>query len=546
MPRRYAMAMGVHQSIGPSPPTEQVSALGRVIEIAGASAQITLDARALALLADEPVPPGAIGSHLKARVGGRWVVGQVRALRLARADGDLVLGSLDFVGEGDLSGGGLTDFRRGVTQFPLPGAALAPVSEDELATMFATDERPHIEIGTVHPSPGIRAALYVDALLSRHFAILGSTGTGKSSSTALVLHRICDMAPDGHVLMIDPHGEYGAAFKDGGALFDVGNLAIPYWLMNLEEHAEVFVNNHGPEAQTDRDILAKCLLAARAKNRAAEGLTRLTVDSPVPYLMSDLLAVLGHEMGRLDKGGIGAAPYLRLKARIDEVKADPRYAFILSGMLVADSMAETLARLLRFPGLGKPISVVDLSGVPSEITGVVVSLLARMIFDHAIWSRGADQRPVLLVCEEAHRYVPQEGRAPARAVLERIAKEGRKYGVALGLITQRPSDMAEGVLSQCGTILAMRLNNERDQAFVRAAVPEGARGLIDAIPALRNREAVVVGEGVPIPIRVQFDTLEEARRPASNDPSFAEAWTLSGDERPRLERTIRRWRSQGR
>ena len=228
------------------------------------------------------------------------------------------------------------------------------------------------------------------------------------------------------------------------------------------------------------------------------------------------------------------------------MKADPRYGFIFSGMLVADTMADTLARLLRFPGDGRPISVVDLSGAPSEITGVVVSLLARMIFDHAIWSRGADQRPVLLVCEEAHRYVPQEGRAPARAVLERIAKEGRKYGVALGLVTQRPSDMAEGVLSQCGTILSMRLNNERDQAFVRAAVPEGARGLIDAIPALRNREAIAVGEGVPIPIRLRFDTLEPERRPASHDPVFSEAWRQSGDERARLERTVKRWRAQGR
>jgi DNA helicase HerA-like ATPase len=488
--------------------------------------------------------PGAIGSHLKLRIGNQWIVAQIRTLKLAQADSDLILGTVDFVGEGMDTEGMLGRFRRGVSQLPMPGTSLRLISPHELAQIFAADERPHIEIGIVPPTDDLRAALYVDTLLGRHFAIVGSTGTGKSTATALVLHRICDLAPEGHILMIDPHGEYAASFKGRGAIFDVSNLAIPYWLMNLEEHAEIFVTAHGPEATVDRDILAKCLLAARARNRAAEGLTRLTADSPIPYLLSDLGAILSQEMGRLDKASGTAASYMRLKSRMDEIKVDPRYAFMFSGMLVADSMADVLAKLLRLPGEGKPISIVDLSGVPSEITSVVVSLLARMIFDHAIWSRGDEARPVLLVCEEAHRYIPVDRHCPARVVLERIAKEGRKYGVALGLVTQRPSDLAEGVLSQCGTIVAMRLNNERDQAYVRSAVPEGARGLIDAIPALRNREAVIVGEGVPIPIRIAFDSLEAERLPASHDPLFSAAWATTREERPRLERAIRKWRAQ--
>ena len=146
-----------------------------------------------------------------------------------------------------------------------------------------------------------------------------------------------------------------------------------------------------------------------------------------------------------------------------------------------------------------------MSGVPSDIVSVVVAVLSRLVFDYAIWSRNEVQRPLLLVCEEAHRYVPADktgaGQA-VRKVLERIAKEGRKYGVSLGLITQRPSDLAEGVLSQCGTIIAMRLNNDRDQQFVKNAMPEGARGFLDVIPALRNRECIICGEGVAIPIRV--------------------------------------------
>jgi DNA helicase HerA-like ATPase len=171
------------------------------------------------------------------------------------------------------------------------------------------------------------------------------------------------------------------------------------------------------------------------------------------------------------------------------------------------------------------------------------------VFDFAIWSRDEPQRPILLVCEEAHRYVPNERNADGSSVgriLSRIAKEGRKYGVSLGLITQRPSDLAEGVLSQCGTIIAMRLNNERDQNFVKAAMPEGSKGFIDSIAALRNRECIICGEGVAIPIRVMLDTLEEEKRPASTDPLFSQLWRNTGGEAEIVNRVVRRWRSQGR
>jgi len=521
--------------------------IGRVLEVSAAAARATLDSRMLALFGqDGPAQPGAMASHLKLRVGPAWVVAQVRSLRREEADGDLIVAGLDFVGEGAADGDRIAGFRRGVSHLPMPGARLLPTTEADRAAIFAADERAHITFGRIHSAGGTRAALYVDALLSRHFAILGSTGTGKSSATALLLHRICESAPHGHILMIDPHGEYGASFGDIGAVFDVTSLALPYWLMNLEEHAEVFVTARGPERQTDIDILARAILAARGRNRAAEGIQRLTADSPIPYLLSDLGNILSAEMGKLDKGGTGVAPYLRLKARIDELKVDPRYAFMFSGMLVGDTMPAVLQRLLRLPGDGKPIAIVDLSAVPSEITPVLVALLARLVFDHAIWSRGKDARPVLLVCEEAHRYIPSDAQSPARRILERIAKEGRKYGVSLGLISQRPSDLAEGVLSQCGTIIAMRLNNERDQAHVGSAVPEGARGLIEAIPALRNREAVVIGEGVALPIRAVFDDLEPDKLPASADPSFANNWQVPPDEPARLTRTILRWRAQGR
>jgi DNA helicase HerA-like ATPase len=532
----------------PSPP------IGIVMEIAGSGSQISLDAARLNTLASHQDPSiamaGQVGAQVKIKIGNTWLLASIRSQKMHSREQGVILAAVDFLGEGDEEKltGRIYNFRRGVTRYPVPGSEVYAVSSSDLKQVYAADSRPNVEIGTVFPTRDIRGALYVDAMLGKHFALLGSTGTGKSTSAALILHKICEVAPEGHIVMVDPHGEYSAAFKTNGALFDVNNLAMPYWLMNFAEHCEVFVTSQGDERQVDCDILARCLLQARSKNRLAESIGKLTVDAPIPYLLSDLTNIIQNEMGKLDKA-TSAVPFMRLKSKIEEMKADPRYNFMFSGMLVGDTMTDFLSKIFRLPGNGKPISIIDVSGVPSDITATVVAVLARLVFDFAIWSRNEPQRPILLVCEEAHRYIPSDriaGNSAVRTILERIAKEGRKYGVSLGLITQRPSDLAEGVLSQCGTIISMRLNNDRDQAYVRAAMPEGARGFLDSIPALRNRECIVCGEGVSIPIRVALDTLEEHKRPASEDPLFSTLWQDVGGESEMLDRIVRRWRSQGR
>jgi uncharacterized protein len=538
----------------PAAPSNTLHLIGTVIEIAGSGSQVSLDAATLNELLDNRDPSiamaGQVGSQIKIRVGKTWLLASIRTQRLHSRDAGIIVAAVDFLGEGDEERltGKIYNFRRGVTRYPVPGSEVYAVSSADMKQVYAADGRANVEIGTVFPTKDIRGSLYIDAMLGKHFALLGSTGTGKSTSAALILHKICDIAPEGHIVMIDPHGEYSAAFKSNGALFDVNNLALPYWMMNFAEHCEVFITSQGDDRQIDCDILSKCLLAARGKNRIAESIGKLTVDAPIPYLLSDLTNIIQNEMGKLDKAS-SSAPFLRLKSKIEEMKADPRYNFMFSGMLVGDTMAEFVSKIFRLPSNGKPISIIDVSGVPSDITSTVVAVLSRLVFDYAIWSRNEPQRPILLVCEEAHRYIPSDrvsGASAVRTILERIAKEGRKYGVSLGLITQRPSDLAEGVLSQCGTIISMRLNNDRDQAYVRAAMPEGARGFLDSIPALRNRECIICGEGVSIPIRVALDTLEEEKRPASEDPIFSTLWQETGGEEQILERVVRRWRSQGR
>ena len=527
--------------------------IGVVLEISGAGSQIALDLQRLnECMQDEDrsiALAGQVGSQIKIRVGEAWLLANVRDQRRDRRAENGIIAHIDFLGEGseEKLTGRIHGFKRGVTRYPVPGAMIYPATTKDLEQIYASDGRANITIGTVFPTKNIRAGLYIDAMLGKHFALLGSTGTGKSTSAALILHRICEHAPDGHIVMVDPHGEYSAAFRQTGQILDVSNLQMPYWLMNFEEHCEVLLTSSGNERQVDEDILAKCLLHARGKNRLAETMGKITVDSPIPYLLSDLSNKIQDEMGKLDKA-TSSAPYMRIKAKLEELKADPRYQFMFSGMLVGDTMADFIGKVFRMPGDGKPISIIDVSGVPSDITSTVVAVLSRLVFDFAIWGREENTRPILLVCEEAHRYVPNEKNSDGSSVgriLSRIAKEGRKYGISLGLITQRPSDLAEGVLSQCGTIISMRLNNDRDQAFVRSAMPEGSRGFLDSIPALRNRECIVCGEGVAIPIRVNFDTLEEHKRPASEDPSFSELWNQSGQEEELVERVVLRWRSQG-
>jgi len=255
-----------------------------------------------------------------------------------------------------------------------------------------------------------------------------------------------------------------------------------------------------------------------------------------------VLRHLDSAMGALDRPeNVGA--YQGLTQKLQTLQADARYAFVFGNRLtIRDELSAILSQLLRIPVDGKPVTILDVSGIPSEVLNVVVSVLCRLTFDFALWSE--TPVPITIVCEEAHRYAPRDtglGFEPAKRALSRIAKEGRKYGVSLCVVTQRPSDLAPGLLSECNTIFALRMTNHDDQEIVRGAVPEASHGLMNFLPALRNGEAIAAGEGVSMPMRVCFDLLPENRRPKSATASFTGSWSQES-EGTQVERAIERWR----
>jgi DNA helicase HerA-like ATPase len=448
--------------------------------------------------------------------------------------------TIDFLGEvtGD-------QFRLGVSAYPRLGDPVAAAEHGDYDLVYT---RKGLHLGVLAQDPSRPAGISPEALLAKHFAVLGASGSGKSCAVALLLRALLQHSPHGHVVVLDPHAEYATAFPDLAVVFDTSTLTLPIWMMDFEETAALLVRP-GPDADAQVAILKEVLLEARRRFAGDQASAALTVDTPAPYRTGDLLRLLDAAMGRLERPD-GTTPYLRLKARLEALQADRRFSFMFSSnsIVVRDTLSEVVASLLRIPGNRRPMSIVDLSGLPSDVTDLVVSLIARMVFSVALWGERELVPPVLLVCEEAHRYVPADPRlgfGATRRALERIAKEGRKYGISLGLVTQRPSELSSAILSQCGTLVGLRLNHRDDLAVMAAALPDSARGLLDALPCLRQQDAVVVGEAVQVPTRIRLDQLGDQHQPRSHNADFLGNWGRQG-EAGFVDDTVLRWRRQGR
>jgi hypothetical protein len=454
---------------------------------------------------------------------------------------------MDLIGESVLDASGSVSFQRGVSMHPKLNGSVFKASAEDLALIYAKPNVPSVSIGTLHFESRLPAYLITDDLLGKHCAIVGTTGSGKSSGLAVIVRSLIEHYPHAHVVILDPHDEYAAAFSDTCELITAEDLDLPYWLLNFEEMKDLMCSQDPVSRETEASILREAVEAAKREYLEGRRIGYpVKVDTPVPYWLSRVLRSIREAMGRLDRPG-EALPYLRLKSRLEALQNDRRYAFMFSNVLVKDTMAEILSRFIRLPEEGKPISVLSMAGMPSEIVNLVVSVLGRLIFDFSVWRDQARELPILLVCEEAHRYIPRNpytAYQPVKNIISRIAKEGRKYGFSLALISQRPSELDETVLSQCGTLLAMRLSNERDQELLARALPDNSPGLLASLPVLRTREAVVAGEGVSMPMRFKFKELLTANRPKGKTVSFAENWGEEFPVRDHVPETVDRWRRQ--
>jgi uncharacterized protein len=523
--------------------------VGHIVSVSGAQAVAAMER------SPSPACRVEIGATLSIPTPHATVIGIVSALSVPMPDAANGSEEINLI-ELNLAGEILPDplkgriFRRGVSSPPTIGDGVLLADSETLTLVYTKPDSATIEVGTLYQHADVPARLLVDDLFGKHFLIVGTTGCGKSSALTCILKSLLPDYRQARVVVLDIHGEYAAAFGAQAEVIDPSNLNLPFWLLNFHELAAAFASSD-EQRDAEMEILSDAVIwAKRRYSDAYAGRVRrtietqcITVDSPVPFRLADLVAYIDEQLGRLDRTH-NTLPFKRLKSRVETLVSDSRYGFMFGSVMIEDTMAEVLGRLFRVPVGDKPITVLDLSTVPAEIMDVVISVMSRLAFDLASWSEG--KLPVLIVCEEAHRYAPADGGArfmPTRLALARIAKEGRKYGVALALITQRPSELDTTIMSQCSTVIAMRLSTERDQAVIRSNTHEGALDLLEFLPLLGDREAIVLGQGSVMPMRIRFRDLREGHISQQHHTAFSQAWKHSEITQDFLAQIVRRWRS---
>ncbi|EOB2785836.1 ATP-binding protein [Vibrio vulnificus] len=571
-------------------PIENLS-IGKIIEVDGSRIIAELDPTISDLsrvFAGENYPIGQFGSIIKVHFGRRSIYGLVSRLRM-KADYQLekglpVASSDERIIEADLFGEGewrrkdenefALEFERGVATYPLPQQTIYLTPKSELRFIYGDAKGAVIELGEHVGSGGAPCYAELNELLGKHTAILGSTGAGKSGTVAAVIHSILErgqIANHEHwhpqIIILDPHNEYGKAFPAHQRLStDEGSLRLPYWLLDLEESLSLFIGKTEFAATSQSNIVKNALIAVREQAAEQLGLDKnqLTVDSPIPYIIGDSSGLdhFGKKDGELYTDGlIGAInqqrpsgankkdheDYSKVIRKIDSLLKDGRLKFMMESW---DGDKDPLPAIVnQFLTQKATVQIVDLSGVPNEVAGVASAAIARIVFQLKVWQTEAERQnsPVLLVCEEAHRYVPNRGEAQyeaAQSAIRRIAKEGRKYGVGLLLVSQRPSEVEATVLSQCNSWIVLRITNDSDREHVRSVLPDSMSGLTKMLSGLRRQEAIFVGQAATLPTRVMIRSLSEEQLPRSNDVDFDKGWQEQAMTIEQIGAVVTKWRYQ--
>jgi len=541
-------------------------------------------------------PIGQFGSIVKIHFGRTQIFGYVSRLRM-KTDYDRERGltptestseriiEVDLFGEGRWvkhsgnSGEWTLQFERGVSTFPLPQQKVHLTQRNELKFIYGRETGAAMIIGEHVGSAGTPAYADINEMLCKHTAILGSTGSGKSGTVAYLLHGIINRGKDlslkewnPRIVILDPHNEYGEAFADCRCVAtDDGTLSLPYWLLDFEETLSLVVGKTEFVATSQSNILKNALLDARREGAKALGIAQdeidtLTVDSPFPYELGVTrdLDDFGLAEGVPKLAGLAGAvnkqrpqnqnrsqheEFNKIIRKLDTLRSDGRLDFMMKEWT---SASDELSKVVeQFFCNDTFVITVDMSGTPNEVAGIASSAIARLLFSVKLWQT-PDERgknPILLVCEEAHRYVPDKGEAQygaAQQAIQRLAKEGRKYGIGLMLVSQRPSEVDATVLSQCNSWFVLRITNERDRDHVRAVLPDSMTSLVKSLSGLRRREAIVVGQATTLPSRVLIGKLTADQLPKSNDISFCDGWQCAPLASRDISKVAERWRFQRR
>jgi hypothetical protein len=536
--------------------------IGHVVEVNGERALVELHVDTTVPLAEDYFP-GQPGSHVKIAVRDRSVIGIVSSISMngyslssASHDPACPLNGrkvADCILIGTMSADG--GFIRGVAVYPTVGQRVKMVSPDELKSIFSEYNEYGFSFGRPSQADDQRAYINVDRFFGQHIAVVGTTGCGKSCTVVSILQQAIRKYPDAHIVVLDLHGEYASAFPENVTLIDADKVELPYWLLSFDEFQDLTVDMNEFSAKNQLTVLRDALVRARegtvGQDRLRKG-ERITADSPVFFQLEDMLGQIRSwniQMVPNNDGDMEPGPlygeFDRFLLRLDSKVSDPRFRFMFAPTTYTgnDSLVQLLRDFLSI-GTGSKMAIVDLSGVPSEAVGVVAAVVSRIVFEFNLWNPERDRFPILLVLEEAHNYVPNRTDyklQAAKAAIERITKEGRKYGIGTIIVSQRPKEVSETVLSQCNNFIAMRLTNPEDQGYVRKLVPDSLSGLMDMLPSLRTGEALILGDCVALPTRVMIDCPDP--KPTSSDVEFAK-WWVSGIKDMDVDRVVRRWRAR--
>lgn len=492
-------------------------------------------------------------------------------------------------------------FERGISQYPAINDQVHLVVEEDLARIYGTADTGQVTIGRLSGAESIPVRIDLDKLVTRHSAVLGSTGSGKSTTVTSLLRSISvgqgdhSNFPNARVLLMDIHGEYGRALGEVAKVFRVNpleneeRLYVPYWALNLDDLLTFLIGRTEEKALTaiqDRILKAKTAVSAQMNYPGVDA-NSLTVDSPLPFSLKSLWFDLidpetktwientQQNSAQIAPGSAetltaptyplpgqgNTSPFanktnvLSIRRQLEQLRSrllDRQYDFMLHPGPWEPSLTgvpqNDLPQLIEsWLGHDRPITVLDLSGVPSTILMRLIGGILNIIYEALFWSRempaGGRERPLLVVLEEAHRYLGRDDANPARDAVQRIVKEGRKFGLGAMIVSQRPSEIDETILSQCGTFFSLRLANSADRSKVQAALPDSLSGIVDSLPVLRTGEAVITGEAAKLPVRCRITLPEEGKRPASEDPRVAQNWSRERGSENYVNVTAA-WRSQ--